>query len=235
MIVLGLSCTLPEIGVLHDALATNVAVTSLLPPTVCVQVGEVPEQAPPHAPNDEPAAGVAVKVTAVPAAKLLLQVPPQVIPVGELSTVPLPTPALVTVSTCVTGAENMAVTVVAPDTVTSQVPVPPHPPPLQPSKIELPEGVAVSVTLAPLAYVDEHVTPQLINASPLVTVPEPVPGFVTVNESAPAPAVNVAVTVVVPLTVTLHALAVTTVQPVQAVNADPPALTAVNTRVEPEA
>jgi hypothetical protein len=59
----------------------------------------VPLQPPPLQPeNVEPAAGVAVKVTAVPLVKPAEQVLPQEMPVGALVTVPLPAPALLTVS-----------------------------------------------------------------------------------------------------------------------------------------
>jgi hypothetical protein len=59
----------------------------------------VPLQPPPLQPlNVEPAAGVAVKVTAVPLANAAEQVLPQEMPVGALVTVPLPAPALLTVS-----------------------------------------------------------------------------------------------------------------------------------------
>ena len=65
--------------------------------TVTVQ-GPAPAQPPPLQPvNVEPAAGAAVSVTAVPLAKLVEHVAPQVIPAGELVTVPLPVPAVVTV------------------------------------------------------------------------------------------------------------------------------------------
>ena len=74
---------------------------------------------------------------------------PHVIPVGVLVTVPLPVPAFVTVSAKV--GSKVAVTVVAADIVTVQEPVPEHPPPLQPLKIDPESGVAVSVTAVPLA------------------------------------------------------------------------------------
>ena len=49
--------------------------------------------APPQTPKNQPLAGVAVNVTVVPAAKSALQVEPQLIPEGELVTLPpeLPT------------------------------------------------------------------------------------------------------------------------------------------------
>ncbi len=46
----------------------------------------------------EPGAGVAVSVTAVPLLRVAEQEPPQLIPAGLLLTVPLPVPALATVS-----------------------------------------------------------------------------------------------------------------------------------------
>ena len=72
-------------------------VTVVAAESVTVQA-PVPEQPPPLQPvKVEPAAGVAVNVTAVPLAKLAEQVAPQLIPTGELVTVPLPVPAGVTV------------------------------------------------------------------------------------------------------------------------------------------
>ena len=77
---------------------------------------------------------------------------PQLIPAGALVTMPLPAPALLTVS--VTGCKaNVAVIVaaVAAVTVTAQVPVPEQLPPLQPPNVDPAAGVAVSVTTVPLA------------------------------------------------------------------------------------
>src|SRR5207245_8323873 len=96
----------------------------------------------------EPAAGAAVSVTAVPLAKLAVHVAPQVIPAGELVTVPLPVPALLTVSAKL-GRLKVAVTVVAAEIVTVQTPVPEQPPPLQPLKVEPAAGAAVSVSAVP--------------------------------------------------------------------------------------
>ena len=76
----------------------KVAVTVVAAETVTVQA-QVPVQPPPLQPlKVEPLAGVAVRVTVLPLVKLTEHVVPQVIPAGELVTVPLPTPALLTVS-----------------------------------------------------------------------------------------------------------------------------------------
>jgi len=74
----------------------NVAVTEVAAFNVTLQVPE-PEQPPPLQPEKvEPAAGVAVKVTAVPLANGAEHVAPQAMPAGLLVTVPAP--ALLTVS-----------------------------------------------------------------------------------------------------------------------------------------
>src|SRR5207245_8647568 len=99
---------------------------------------------------------------------------------GELVTVPLPVPAGVTVRVKVCSVK-VAVTVVAAETVTTHDPVPEHPPPLQPVKVEPAAGAAVSVTTVPLVKLAEHVGPQVIPAGALVTVPLPVPAWVTVG------------------------------------------------------
>src|SRR5438046_6701741 len=156
--------------------SVKVAVTVVPAESVTTHV-PVPEQPPPLQPvNAEPAAGAAVNVTAVPLIKLAEHVAPQVIPAGALVTVPLPVPAGVTVRVKVCSVK-VAVTVVAPETVTTHVPVPEHPPPLQPVKVEPAAGVAVSVTAVPLVKLAEQVTPQLIPTGALVTVPLPVPAL----------------------------------------------------------
>ena len=59
----------------------------------------VPEHAPPLQPEKvEPAAGVAVSVTAVPLANGAAHVVPQEMPAGVLVTVPLPAPVFETVN-----------------------------------------------------------------------------------------------------------------------------------------
>ncbi len=63
------------------------------------KVTEPLEQPVPDQPaKTEPEAGVAVSVTAVPLLRVVEQALPQLIPAGLLVTVPLPVPALATVS-----------------------------------------------------------------------------------------------------------------------------------------
>jgi len=102
------------------------------------QTGPVPVQAPLHPTRTEPVVGVAVRVTALPAAKLALQVPGQEMPAGEEVTVPAPLPPVETVSVCPAGpmvAVKVAVTVAVPAMVTLQVPVPAQGPD-QPVKVD---------------------------------------------------------------------------------------------------
>ena len=133
-------------GVTTAALNVAVIVVSLV-------IGAVQAPVPVHAP-DQPAkvavpAGAAVKTIAVPQATVSVQSVPQAMPAGLDVTVPLPVPALTTVSVhC--GAPKVAVTITAPVTVTVQVgAVPVQPPPDQPWKVDAPVGVAVSVTVVP--------------------------------------------------------------------------------------
>src|SRR3989442_2745996 len=127
----------------------NVGVTVVAAQRVPTRV-PVPGQPPPVQPvKVEPAAGVAVSVTTVPLAKLAEQVAPQVMPAGELVTVPLPVPAGATVRVKVCGVK-VAVTVVAAESVITQVPVPEQPPPLQPLKVEPAAGAAGMRTAMPL-------------------------------------------------------------------------------------
>ena len=76
---------------------------------------------------------------------------------------------------------KVAVTVVAAETVTTHDPVPEHPPPLQPVKVEPAAGAAVSVTAVPLVKLAEQVAPQVMPAGALVMVPVPVPTLETVS------------------------------------------------------
>jgi len=77
--------------------------------------------------------------------------------------------------------KKVAVTDWAALIVTTQIPVPLHTAPLQPLNTDPLAGVAVSVTDVPLANDALHVAPQLIPTGLLVTVPLPLPVFVTVR------------------------------------------------------
>ena len=78
-------------------MAMNVAITTAFPVKVTLQV-LVPVQAPDQPANVELAFGVAVSVTMVPLVKLALHIAPQLIPARLLMIVPVPMPALCTVS-----------------------------------------------------------------------------------------------------------------------------------------
>src|SRR5437867_8887191 len=148
--------------------------------SVTLQV-PVPEQPPPLQPvKVEPAAGAAVKVTAVPLEYAAAQVAPQEMPAGLLVIVPVPAPVLLTVSVKVCTAK-VAVTVVVALSVTVQVPVPEQPPPLQPVKVEPAAGAAVKVTAVPLEYAAAQVAPQEMPAGLLVIVPVAAPVVLTVS------------------------------------------------------
>jgi hypothetical protein len=128
--------------------AVNVAVTAVVALGLR-EHGPVPEQAPLQPAKVAPAAGVALSVTAAPLTKVPEQVAPQSMPAGALTTVPLPVPALVTVR--VTGSSvNVAVTDVAAERVTVQIPVPEQLPPVQPAKAEPGSGLALRVKRVPL-------------------------------------------------------------------------------------
>ena len=78
---------------------------------------------------------------------------PQSIPAGELCTLPLPPMLTVSVNSCL----KVAVTLMSPFIVSSQVPVPLQPPFDQPSKTQPLALVAVSVTPVPSLNVALHV------------------------------------------------------------------------------
>src|SRR5688572_25126298 len=115
---------LPSLETVSACIARpKVAVTVAAAETVSVH-GPVPEQPPPDQPlNDEPVAGVAVRVTIVPASKLSEQSAPQSMPAGAELTVPLPAPVLITASACCCTVK-VAVTCTGAVTVTLQLEMP---------------------------------------------------------------------------------------------------------------
>jgi hypothetical protein len=177
----------------------------------------VPVHAPLQPVKVAPAAGVAVRVTAVPPLKDAEQVVPQLIPAGALVTVPEPAPARLTVSANDCRAK-VAVTELAAFIVTVHAPVPVHAP-LQPVNVAPAAGVAVSVTAVPLLKDAEQVVPQLMPAGALVTVPGPAPARLTV--SAKDWRAKLAVTDVAAFIVTVQVPVPEQPPPVQPVNVAP--------------
>lgn len=150
----GLLVTLPvprpvKVTLRNLVVVSKVAVADLDVSIVRLQT-PVPEHAPLQPMKVDPASGVAVNVTLALLVKAKEQVPPQLIPAGLLVIVPLPAPSLATVSVFVPDESKVAVTDLAASIVTVQEPVPEQAP-LQPAKIELASGAAVSVTLVLLA------------------------------------------------------------------------------------
>src|SRR3989442_13441437 len=86
-----------------------------------------------------------------------------------------------TVWACAEFGKKVAVTDWAAFIVTTQIPVPLHPAPLQPLNTDPLAGTADNVTDVPMTNDALHVAPQLIPAGLLVTVPPPLPVFVTVR------------------------------------------------------
>jgi hypothetical protein len=127
----------------------KVAVTVLVPLMVTLQVLPELESHPLQLVNVELPSGVAVNVTAVPLLYVAEHVGPQLMPAGELVTVPPPVPVLLTFKVCWT-AVKVAVTDFAAVIVTLQVFPDDESQPLQPLKVEPEFAVAVSVTAVPL-------------------------------------------------------------------------------------
>jgi hypothetical protein len=133
----------------------------------------IPLQTPPQPANPQPLAGEAVRVTCVPAAKLVLQVEPQSIPEGALVTFPPGPPISETEREYERFWVNVAETLCDEFIVRVQVPVPLHAP-LQPVKAQPAAGVAVSVTCVPTWKFALHVLGQLIAPGELATIPLPI-------------------------------------------------------------
>jgi hypothetical protein len=84
-------------------------------------------------------------------------------------------------------------------------------------------GVAVRVTAVPLVKLALQVVPQSIPAGLDVMVPVPVPALITASIGGPPGGPpNMATTLCVPVTVTVHGLVPLHPPPLQPVNVDPP-------------
>src|SRR3954447_6782754 len=130
-------------------LIVNVAITECAASIVTTQ-SPVPE----HPEPDQPVkvlfeSGVAVNVTSLSKSNVIEQVAPQSIPAGLDATEPVPVPFLLTSSVCCGWSLKFAVTLCAASIVTTHVPVPEQPEPVQPVNTDPKFGVAVSVTTVP--------------------------------------------------------------------------------------
>jgi len=197
----------------------------------------VPEHAPPHPSNLEPAAGVAVSVTMVPLLKLAEQVLPQLMDPSSLLTVPLPVPCLVTCNVKEVTVKPAALVAVPSGVVTVMAPVVAAPGTVV---VIVPELLTVNVAGTPLnetAVAPVKAEPVIVTPVPaapeigvkevmagvtvkrVVVVKGPLPGVVTVMGPVAAPAGTVVVIVPELLTAKLAGtpLKETAVAPVKSV------------------
>ena len=133
----------PFVEVVRSKVWVKMAETERAPLMVTLQAPE-PLQFPPQALKTKPAAGVAVRLTAVPAGYVAQPVP-QLVPVGELAIVPLPVVTVVRSNV----ATNVAETALAVLIVTLQAPEPEQAPP-HALNANPAEGACVSVTTVPV-------------------------------------------------------------------------------------
>jgi len=223
---------LPVLLMVRGKIRVKVAVTVFTASTVTWHTGLGPTHAPLHSVNTDPAAGSAVRVTTVPLVNPAVHVAPQSIPAGLLVTVPVPEPTFSTVRVGRGETLKVAVTDLAASMVTWQVLAVPEHAPVHPANMEPAEGEAVRVTTVPLTKFAEQVLPQLMPAGLDVTVPPPVPAFVTVSAGARA---KVAVTDLAASMVTWQVPAVPEQAPLHPVKADPTAAVAVRVTTVPGA
>ena len=124
----------------------------------------------------EPPVAVGVSTTFAPLVNVSLQIPGQLMVPGFDVTVPVPPDIrMVRVRT----ASNVAVQPTAADIVT--VPLAQSASPVQPAKVDVASGVAVSVTDVPTEYGSLQSPGHVIPAGLEVTVPDPVPAIVTAS------------------------------------------------------
>jgi len=113
----------------------------------------------------------------VPDGNVAEQLAPQLMPAGELLTVPVPVPDRLT-DTANTGT-NVAVTAVFEFREMLHVPIPAQGDPLQPANTEPAAAIGVRVIAVPESNNVEQAVPQLIPAGALTILPAPVPAFVS--------------------------------------------------------
>jgi hypothetical protein len=215
-------------------LGWNVAVTVFADDMVTVQVPPFVVVHPVQLLNSDVASGTAASVIVAPFGSTYVH------PVVELQAIPspwtappAPVPAVFTVSAYVVGW-NVAVTVFADAIVTVQVGPFAVVHPVQLFRIEVAPGVAVRVTVAPLAMaaVQPAVDP-VVQAMPgPVTVPAP-PDAAAFTVSMNVLGWNVAMTVFADVIVTVQIAPFVVVHPVQLLNSDVAFGTAVSVIVAP--
>ena len=142
----------------------------------------MPVQAPDHLTNSEPASALWERETLVSSLNWASQVAPQSIPAGVEVTLPVPVPVFLTLRANLGVALrlNSAVTSFAVLIVTSQTPVPVQAP-LHSTNSEPGSALWESVTLVPSANLASQVAPQSTPAGVEVTLPVPVPTFLTLR------------------------------------------------------
>ncbi len=156
------------------SICPKVAVTVVLLVILTVHVVPTTLVHPLQPMKTEPPLAAGVRSTDV--LKFAVQVAPQLMPAGLLVTVPLPVPTLFTVSVC----PKVAVTVVLLVILTVHVVPATLVQPLQPINTE--PALAAGVRSTDVLKFAVQVTPQLMPAGVLVTVPTPVPVLFTVSE-----------------------------------------------------
>jgi len=143
----------------------------------------------------------------------------------------VPTTSGLSVKPPLLAVEKVALTARTELIVTVQAPVPVQAP-FQPVNVDPVAGVAVKATVVPLPNDARHVVPQEMPAGVLLTVPLPVPDFVTVSAKEVVGNANVAVTEVAALIVMVH-VPVPAQPPLQPLKVEPAAGVAVRVTTVP--
>lgn len=152
------------------------AITAVSAVNATVHVPSPAQAAPLQPAKADPGPGVAESTTEVPTLREAEHVLPQLMPAGELVTVPEPVPPSVTVSVACGGgaAPKLATTLISEFSVTLHPPVPEHDPP-QPVKTNPVLGATVKATAEPPTKLVLQAVPQLIPPG-LLTIDPPLDG-----------------------------------------------------------